>query len=513
MCSDGCREFCQDTGFQVSGQADNWPLGTGALINQQTTHRGEAHLDPSAPDRVLFILTFAPRPQTKPATIETRLIGVSGSYSLHWSQWGHTLADFQRPLAKMQQPWRTLRSLGLYKPRKSQWGWDYITVSSGRIANEDTGFTSGDLYGFVEVGGFPWLPRRLQGNTTDEAGFVWVSTLVDTVRKCRHESGIVHRGLLGVYVICSILFTLSSRRQRVKWRSSTALWISRLVVYHGSLLLVALLIFHRAINSSWGRNIHSKRSFSLAETLTLHSDLPATLPTEHDILVFEGLKSSYLDSYTGVLEIFHPGNKAWNGLIAAFSSGYEDLSPSLQDHVQRSLLNVTREEGRRVLVQSTYANWAVAPPRAAARFCHKSLWQQSNLHVNAAVESLDYLLSETRYGYWRASAMHRHFVSKLIAGLRDKILGEEPRERLSASNIRFNNANAKASFNVASSILDTLPERRRSGLIVHARRGIPPRVESEPLLSQLWMQEGDMVEANVHGTDDGKFRIVARSTL
>jgi hypothetical protein len=459
---------------------------------------------------VVFILTFAPRPQTKPATIETRLIGVSGSYSLHWSQWGHTLADFQRPLSNMQEPWRTLRSLGLYKPRKSQWGWDYTTVSSGRIANEDTGFTSGDLSSFLEEGGFPWLPSRLQGNTTDGAGFVWVSTLVDTVRKCRHESGIVHRMLLAVYVICAILFTLSSRMGRAKWRSSTAQWISRLVIYHGFLLLVASMVFHRAINTSWGRNIHSKRSFSLAETLTLHSDLPATLPTEHDILVFEGLKSSYLQSYTRVLETFHPGNKAWNGLIAAFSTGYDDLSLSLQNHVQRSLLNVTREEGRRVLVQTAYANWAVAPPRAAARFCLKSLRQQSNLHVNSAVASLDYLLSETRYGYWRDSAMHRHYVSKLIDGLRDKILGEEPRERLSASNMRFSNENAKASLHVASSILENLPKRRRSSPISHTRRGIPPIVESEPLLSQLWMQEGDIVEANVHGTDDGKFSIAAQ---
>lgn len=117
MCSKA--DFCETEGVQVSGDTNHWEMGAGALVNQQTTHRGEAHID--GPHRVVFILTFAPRPRVGPFTVETRMIGTSGSYSLHWSQWGHTLSDFRDPLRYMK--WRILRCLGLYKAKDRSWGW------------------------------------------------------------------------------------------------------------------------------------------------------------------------------------------------------------------------------------------------------------------------------------------------------------------------------------------------------------------------------------------------------
>lgn len=124
MCS--AADFCEESGFQVSGPTNQWPMGAGALVNQQTTHRGEAHT--KGPYRVVFILTFAPRPRVGPFTVETRMIGTSGSYSLHWSQWGHTLSDFRDP--KRHMKWRSLRSLALYKSKDRYWGW--VSVQSMR---------------------------------------------------------------------------------------------------------------------------------------------------------------------------------------------------------------------------------------------------------------------------------------------------------------------------------------------------------------------------------------------
>lgn len=89
MCADGCFDYCPTEGFQASGKADNWPMGYGALVNQQTMHRGAAHQDPNGPHRVVFILTFAPRPLYDNKHVETRMIGQGGSYSLHWTHWGH----------------------------------------------------------------------------------------------------------------------------------------------------------------------------------------------------------------------------------------------------------------------------------------------------------------------------------------------------------------------------------------------------------------------------------------
>jgi hypothetical protein len=126
MCAEGCFEYCPQHGFQVSGKQDLWPMGYGTLINQQLMHRGMAHTDPDGPHRVVFILTFAPRPQFGDQQVEMRSIGQGGSYSLHYAQWGHTLRDFANPTKYMKMPWRFLRSMGVYKPRGRQWGWDYM---------------------------------------------------------------------------------------------------------------------------------------------------------------------------------------------------------------------------------------------------------------------------------------------------------------------------------------------------------------------------------------------------
>lgn len=519
MCAAGCDEFCPETGFQVSGKAGIWPLGAAALVNQQTTHRGAAHTDPSAPPRVLFILTFAPRPQTGPKTVETRMIGFAGSYSLHWSQWGHTLADFQRPLARMQQPWRALRSLGVYKPRKSQWGWDYVTVSSCRISNEDTGFGSADLDDFVKKGGFWWLPKKLQANMPggfwwlpmkpqanmtddEEASFSWIDFLQNTVAKCREASTIAHRAAVATYVV---VFAFGTQWRRARWSSNLGFSAIRLFVFHAVLLLVAWRISCRVVDSQWGHNIRTQKSFTLSKNMALAPKLPATLPTEHDILIFEGMKSDYFSSYVRVLEVVHPGNKAWNDLVATFAAGYDDLSPELQKHIRLSMLRFARQEHRRILVQNFYANWAEVPNELAHWFCHKSLRQRSNPYVHSAIQTLDFILSEIRFGYWRETSLNRRFAAESVIALRSKILGPQLHATMrSLGNISIAAISARRLSARAVPSLPVLPKDTRVTLKLRRRSGIPPEKPIPEPFTEAWMQEDDVVEATFVGAPNGK---------
>ena len=138
MCSTyDADHTCANHTFQVSGVNNLWVTGDGLLMNQQSFHRGKAHVDPTAPDRVVFIITFAPRPLERG---ETRMLGLGGSYSMRWDMWGHTLNDFENASATMVQPWTTLRALGLYKPKGSEWGWDFISQHSMRAANNNNGY-------------------------------------------------------------------------------------------------------------------------------------------------------------------------------------------------------------------------------------------------------------------------------------------------------------------------------------------------------------------------------------
>jgi len=114
LCSEGCEHHCPENNLAMSGDNDNWQTGWGALINQQTTHKGMGHTKKDGPDRVVIIATFAPRPQTFRG-LETRIIAQGGSYSLAWHQWGHTFSDFVHADQRMWEPLKTLRALGLVK--------------------------------------------------------------------------------------------------------------------------------------------------------------------------------------------------------------------------------------------------------------------------------------------------------------------------------------------------------------------------------------------------------------
>jgi hypothetical protein len=109
--------------------------------------------------------------------------------------------------------------LGLYNPYdhhgSTNWGWDYITVSSARIANNEFGFRLGDFQNFISDGGFEWLPKYLQGRPTtssdvdedERANYGWVAFLLDTITICKSEITKVYYACLVGYVGC-ILFSI-----------------------------------------------------------------------------------------------------------------------------------------------------------------------------------------------------------------------------------------------------------------------------------------------------------------
>lgn len=134
LCSEGAEDASLDYGFSLSGDQDNWPAGWGALVNQQTVHKGMGHFKEGGLDRVVVIVIIAPRPRT-PIGLETRMLGQGGSYSMQWSQWGHTFSDFVNAETRMYEPQKTLRSLGLLKGN----GWNLISTASFRIANDEYG--------------------------------------------------------------------------------------------------------------------------------------------------------------------------------------------------------------------------------------------------------------------------------------------------------------------------------------------------------------------------------------
>jgi hypothetical protein len=77
LCSTGAKKHCNDYNLAMSGpkgEGGTWKMGWGALVNQQTFHKGMGFTQEGAPDRVVLIATFAPRP-IHHRGLETRMIG------------------------------------------------------------------------------------------------------------------------------------------------------------------------------------------------------------------------------------------------------------------------------------------------------------------------------------------------------------------------------------------------------------------------------------------------------
>ena len=213
-------------------------------------HRGTAHKDPKGPDRVLFILTFAGRPRFAKNQLESRLIGFEGSYSLRWDQWGHTLRDFANPEKHMIEPWRKLRALGLYKAPDRKWGWDYLTVASMRIANEDTSYTPDDLETFVEKGGYTFVPSFLKAELSENDD--WTDFLLNQITNIMKWLQKMNLLVISAYVGALVVVDTAVRFFGLKGKSSFLIRaLRRLVVTHGLLLLAAYLIVRRVHSSQW----------------------------------------------------------------------------------------------------------------------------------------------------------------------------------------------------------------------------------------------------------------------
>ena len=109
----------------------------------------------------------------------------------------------------MSHPWATLRSLGIYKPKEAERGWNFISIVSMRIANEDTGYKVGNLFEFVKQNTekYHWFSMFVADLTDDST---WESFLLDTIAIWKEYTMFANIGILAFYLfsfICISIFT------------------------------------------------------------------------------------------------------------------------------------------------------------------------------------------------------------------------------------------------------------------------------------------------------------------
>lgn len=510
--SEGCNDLCERDAFHASGSQNNWPMGFGALVNQQTTHRGPAHTGRGQPERVLFILTFAPRPRFEDKQIETRMLGSGGSYSMHWSQWGHTLRDYADPERRMSYFWRHLKSLGIYKPWGHDWGWDYVTVASQRMVGEELGFAADDLADVYKKGKFDWIPKALHGSVldTDDSVLAWTTFLGEMVSNIKDFAQTWYITFLFTYLAViiggNVLLHAAGFISNAHVRAVQC--VRRVTLTHGGVVLFAYLYYQNVARGSWARNIREGYAFR-GPNHNFNPNLPGTLPNKFDVLVFDELQSPWLASTAFVYDYTHPGSYKWMNMTHAYGNGFDSLTSALQSQLCEDLIEWQLSEHQsRILVKNREFEWAVASDDLAKRICRKNLIGRSNEFKSYAVKWIDFLISELRYGFWRESAMHQVHMQPWLSKLQDKLLGFQWPARNKTDLIADQVADRSLSVFVVESL--GVPHIREA-LKLPSRSVFPPRTEPEEPWEGAWLQEGDIVEAHYNSFSGGMFTIALLS--
>ena len=452
------------------------------------------------PHRAVFILTFAPRPRVEPRTVESRMIGQSGSYSLHWSQWGHTLADFAHPSQRMRQPWRTMRSLGLYKCTLCRWGWDYVSSTSMRIGGFENGFSHDDAIAFAEKGGFWFLPKSFQAAADEQAEHLWIDVLHGTVVKSAQGFLKVYIGLF-IGFVCFIIAPMVSRHGKGSF-GVVLQYLIPVLLAHGCILFAYWKVNAAISDSVWGRNILHGRSQEVELPFPLApANGTAVLPTPEDVMVFENMQSHYMASMTDVLETFHPGNAALTPLVDDFASGYSTLTPELQRQIRTAIMQSLPLS--RLLVHNSHGKWSEASPEIANAFVHRRLVSSKTPFVGALLQELDCLQSELRFGYWRRSSLQKKHVSKLVRDLRHMVLPSPPQPTAAPPVAR-----PKGFFHRASSLRQPISPKDSLQLRpIRVYHFLSFESIQQPPYQSAWLREGDRIESFFDGYTTGRLCI------
>ena len=141
------------------------------------------------------------------------------------------------------------------------------------------------------------------------------------------------------------------------------------------------------------------------------------------------------------------------------------------------------------------------------RFCHKSIVQRSNPGAGSALQTLDFLLSEARVGYWRDTILHRKFVPQMIVSLQDSILGSHAvlkTKKKSLADVLLSSMWETTPLRPISTFLPKLPPLTREPLVGVHRYPFPVAPLNGEPYPGAWIKEGDTVEALYNGEFNGE---------
>lgn len=429
MCTQMDEQTFQTHGLQVSGTSV-WKRGNAAFINQQIYHRGTAFTDLQAPTRVIFMITFAPRPADRG---ETRIIGLGGSYSLRRDMWGHTLNDLVEAQVSMAQPWATLRSLGVYKGKDADWGWTYLTQVSARMANSDTAYEDHELESFIEEGGFG-LPSILTASEKEtwEEYFVehlklWknLAILANLIAVVGYLVGALVLGIIGNAIKLIFMKKHVPNNRFIYSIGSTAL---RLALIDGTIFLLSIWAMHNLSETHWAREIQTGRlhqpSFDIIKLKEGTPTRSASLVTVNDKLISTNYDSKELVGVGKFLN-YHPGNLVFDEGVRYASSLFPVLNSDDKMTVVSALVKEALLTNNRLLLQDHLGDWTILNVADCERYTGRALSLQSNPLAASLENERASMAFYYRNGELKSTVMGKKVGTIYMDSLMDRIFERE----------------------------------------------------------------------------------------
>mmetsp|Transcript_20978 Transcript_20978/g.34670 ORF Transcript_20978/g.34670 Transcript_20978/m.34670 type:complete len:986 (-) Transcript_20978:819-3776(-) len=514
FCAAGSMEtFCDKQGFQVVGEDGYWRTGDAMLMNMNIYHRGAAHKDPDAEDRVMLILTFVPRPRSH---AESRQMSQGITFSLRWDMWGHTLDDLAHAKTRMTQPWTTLRSLGLYKQKDAQWGIDYISGGSMRMANGDNGFRDDQLEEQIEAGGFPLLPSFLNGEVdTEKEG--WRQYYLKTCIKIEEFTFRVNLVAVPSYILLQLiilvvrLFLPSDDKNGPFRRFGWA--IARLVFVYGLAYGLFKAAVHHVDNTQWARDISGGRRYTNSFVITDNDySGPTTYPHREDVLIETRYKSPAFAMYNDFI-MAHPGNRPWKVLLdstAPLYESYSGLPKIFREQLPEYMVSSMESQQRRFLYQGKKSHWQLMSREDALDYNERQLQISSSPVLRRVYTGLEYLLQDCKHGHLRDTVLVRYDVIPFLMSLQHKLLTRFDNEtfvslaHLPDTEDMDNVEPAPKLINILHRSLTLTKPECKSRFV---RRPVKLAVGTSPGEPEAgaWIREGSIVEAR-HRGDSGQYK-------
>lgn len=372
-------DVCVNRGFQAAGDGPDelWNTGDGLMMNQKMWHRGAEYKARNGLHRVVFIITFISKPDFGR---DSRQLSHGTYFHIHPHMYGFTFKDLKNAHLTMSWPFAPLRSLGIWKPPTANWGWDFVSSTATRIANDQNGYQVGDLYGFVEdhsIG--QMIPEWLHGPITESGG--WQIYFKETTKNFTIFSGalyaLVFSVMLGLVLLTDFIQNFEASRTKTFMKRSLFFNSLVLLICYKAVVIVEESQFAKSVNnktiffrpflekprgSLYKFDAKKQVQFLNTELMGVESSLPrlTTIPEKTDILLGNRFDNFNIGYYINFLN-YHPANMKWRSMIDVHSKlyhSYRGLPTSFREQLQMDVENFAERSGR-MLTQNYFGEWVI----------------------------------------------------------------------------------------------------------------------------------------------------------